>query len=180
MPKRKSQEQEAATAQSETSSTITDAIVEAYRKWINDQQEAQQEYQNRTAEAYRNLIETVQSILKEASQPVRDAVWRLVATSSTANLSQQNMEKYQAAYQEYIKALQDYQGSQDLQKQYQEAIQRYSETINEAASDGQKRSEQAYRDYVRALKQAWTDIDPDTVDLNAFFSAMATTSPVGK
>ena len=180
MPKRKSEGQEGSKSQTEGTSMITDVIAEAYARWINEQQEAQQEYQKRVAYAYLNLIDTIQSVNKEASQPVRDALWKLITVSSMAQSNLQNSEVYQAAYQEYVKALQDYQGSQDIQKQAKEAFENYTQAIIDATAEAQKRSEQAYRDYIRAIKEAWTAIDPDKIEIASFFSAGATASASGQ
>jgi hypothetical protein len=75
-------------------------------------------------------------------------------------------ERVNAAYLEYAQLLKAALAGQDVQPQATQAYARYIGMLNKALSPAPhlQRALEAFRDYARAVRDAWASLDPD--DLN--------------
>jgi hypothetical protein len=77
------------------------------------------------------------------------------------------------AYTDYMGVLQDV-WTADAQARAGRATADYGRALQQGlrTADARRCAEQAYRAYVRSLKQAWAEVDPDAVDFGSL-SAMS-------
>ena len=87
----------------------------------------------------------------------------LQAAWAREDLQQRGAEAYQA----YMQVLQEA-WPEELQRRAQAAYQAYVQVFQEAMApvDVQQRAAEAYREYVRATQEAWAQVDIRTLDLN--------------
>ncbi len=74
-------------------------------------------------------------------------------------------QRYQQAQQQYAQAFSGFRATEDPLKQYEsyrDQIEQLQQSFS--AEDVRKRFEEAYRNHLRAIKDAWAKLDVDAID----------------
>jgi hypothetical protein len=103
---------------------------------------------------------------QQQMRPFEDAYQEFLRSLHTLIISPQLQQLVAAAYEQYAQIAQSgAAGSAEMQRLASEAYARYLETLQRTISSGNthEAAAEAFRRYVRAVKVAWTVLDPDAI-----------------
>ena len=99
-------------------------------------------------------------------QPLLDAYSEFVRAVEGTFASESVQQRLNHASQEYARAVEEGFAQLDLQLRARSALQEYERTLQDALTPDQARQPVlgACRRYVRELRRAWLDVNPETLD----------------
>jgi hypothetical protein len=137
----------------ETGSASNEDVVTAYFEYIRAQQEAWLDYQRHCSEAHFKRMTRQANAEWKAVSPIYEAQGRLMKTGDAVTQNPDKWQDYQEAYQQQVKAQSEYLQNKEYQEELKAAYLDYVEAEREAAKKAQKRSLDAYKTYLDALKR---------------------------
>jgi len=141
-----------------------EALASAYANMVSEHQASQSEYQKQCAEAYSVMVNQQQQAVAAAHKPVEAAKQKVVEAAAAAQVNPEKAQDFHNAYQEFMNAVSKAQSSAEVQDAFQKAQNAFQKAYQKSYDTARQRCDKAYQEYVKALKKAWTEIDPGTVD----------------
>lgn len=159
--------------------TSVRVFASAYSDWVRAQQEAWLDYQQRCTIAYLEMVARQQQLQTEAWRPVEEAYAKFLQAGSGIGLDRDSWQSYQNAYQKYIKAQWEYSVNEEFQNRFMDAYKAYLQAQREASDAAQNRCREAQQAYLRKLKEAWAEIDPEKLDPAIIYSIKLASGAIG-
>lgn len=148
----------------QSSQRTAEALSVAYANLVSEYQATQSEYQKQCAEAYSAMINSQQDAMAAALKPVEAAQQKLVQVAAAAQVNPEKAQDFQDSYQEFTNIVSKAQSSVDVKEAFQKAQDAFQQAQRKAYENAQKRCDKAYQEFVKALKKAWSEVDPGSID----------------
>ena len=143
---------------------LTRRFEQAYHDYLTALKDAQVESHKRLLQAHRDYSSAMQNSWVDAQKRLNDLNHGYVAQVQDAWGNENAQNLVNDAYRNYVRTARE--TYDDVQKRCQDEHERHSQPVQELGEDTRNRLEQAYRDYVSAIKDAWASADPKTIDVN--------------
>lgn len=139
-------------------------FTKTYIEWGQQQQQAAQDYQRRCAEAYLDLVNSLNEIAAAAQKPVLEAQQKLMAANLSLTGDAESWQNYLRLQQELAQTIAEASNDPSHYENVQKAHEAYAAAIQRAAEQAQRQNEKAYQRYLKVVKDAWARLDADNPD----------------
>jgi type I site-specific restriction-modification system R (restriction) subunit len=138
---------------------------DAFYEYLREIQECNRGVLEAYQRAYQNYARSIKEILDGGRQRLEEASQNYLRELQGAQESGTVQSEAPNAYHRLIKAQQTALGPDDCQK-LTDALKTYQQAIAEASQPGATRkcAQDAFRHYLDALRQAWAEVDPESLD----------------
>jgi hypothetical protein len=157
---------------------------DAYYQYFKEMQEFARQSAESCQGAYQEYLQRAKEIYDEGGRRLEEASQTYLRDLQSAQESENPQEGALKAYHTFLQAQQtafgtdDYLKLTEAHKEYQRALTDMSQS--KAAGGGNP--QEAFQNYVHALKRAWTQVDPEALDVHSLAaisaSILAVTSQV--
>jgi len=143
---------------------VTKRFEQAYNDYLTALKDAQVDAHKRALQAHRDYTSAMQNSWVDAQKRLNDLNHGYVAQVQDAYGNENAQNLVTDAYRNYVRTARE--TYEDVQKRCQDEHERHTQPVQQLGEETRNRLEQAYRDYISAIKEAWAAADPKTIDVN--------------